>query len=294
MAYPRLYQYRSASAFLRTINKSSLSLISHKHFNDPEEAKYAFEVYRELLENLKIPETEKSNSNFFITCFSTERDSLPMWRSYADECAGISIGFEFENFSNQGSRFALNKVTYVGTIDEVKDQLEKTCTDIKRESRYQGHMLSSRGSVLLTKLVSKIPLFKRNAFSYENEHRIVLYPTSILPMIDGNTQLSFTEIIKLTKYDDAATQSSWSVEENTIDKEFFPQYNNLAITMGFFEQEKRIVPHIEWTFDKNSIKEIIIGPLCKISKEEINLILACNGFNTSEITITRSNISLRW
>lgn len=294
MMSPRLYQYRSASSFLRIITNSSLSLISHNHFNDPEEAEYAFKVYMELLEGLKIPEMEKMSSNFFITCLSTEKDSLPMWRNYTDDCAGVSIGFEFTDFSDQECRFALNKVEYVGSKSEIKNRLEEFCEKIKAESKYEGHMLSSEGSQLLTKLVSKIPLFKRDAFAYENEYRIVFYPTSLLPLRDSVTQCSFANIVYQTKYDDAFTQSAWSVEERTRSEESFPQYNKLATTIGFFEQNKRIVPHIEWKFDKKSIKEIILGPLCKNSEEEIALFLACNGFDPANIEIRRSNISLRW
>ena len=141
-----LYQYRSAAAFLSIIKSSSLRLVSHKHFHDPLEAEYAFGVYMKKLQGLEIAESDKNDSEFFITCFSKDGDSLPLWKSYTDECTGFAIGFDLTApFSKEKNyRFKLDEVKYLKET-EIEEELKELCEKVRAESKYEGGGFVIRG-----------------------------------------------------------------------------------------------------------------------------------------------------
>lgn len=46
-----------------------------------------------------------NQNDFFITCFSEEKDSLPMWYMYADNARGVALGFDFPALLAEHNKF---------------------------------------------------------------------------------------------------------------------------------------------------------------------------------------------
>lgn len=103
----RFYHYTDIGALINGIipeyaeqGKEVCMRATHAKFlNDPEEIKRGIDFLREVFEkNHKNDEflssISKYNGNSFLISFTQEKDSLPMWTTYANKSTGVAIGFE--------------------------------------------------------------------------------------------------------------------------------------------------------------------------------------------------------
>lgn len=106
---PILYHYSTIESLLNGIvvkkpasNEKAISLFStdHRYMNDDKEIKHGCNIMREVakkyfdLEFSNDREIFQDNTNIFITSFSKESDSLPMWSTYGNRGDGIAFGFD--------------------------------------------------------------------------------------------------------------------------------------------------------------------------------------------------------
>lgn len=64
----------------------SLMATDCEYLNDPEEIKYGIKTVKTIYKQLGYPPSKKALSpvkNFFLTSFSKDKDSIPMWNQYA-------------------------------------------------------------------------------------------------------------------------------------------------------------------------------------------------------------------
>ena len=109
-----LYHYCSPETFLEIIKNKTIRFSDINLLNDEEEGRYGYGVFLEaanlMLENSKpdfidgfdiafvdLVDGAWHNMGFrlssFLSCFSTDGDSLGQWRAYAADAEGFAIGF---------------------------------------------------------------------------------------------------------------------------------------------------------------------------------------------------------
>ena len=142
-----LYHYCRLETFLSIITNKTIRASDCNKTNDTEESrwissliidsflleikshplfcsKYAIEDKLIYIKNLISSVIEgtfyenKRNMLTFITCFSEEGDLLSQWRGYANDGAGLSIGFNksiLQSFETGGYNYHFRKIIYEKT-----------------------------------------------------------------------------------------------------------------------------------------------------------------------------------
>lgn len=114
-----IYHYCSAETLLAIVQNKTLRFSDINMLNDAEEGWWGYRIFEEaatnvinridlpaevcaLIEGLDNDFVDKIDAiwsssglklSSFVSCFSTERDSLSQWRAYADDGRGFAIGF---------------------------------------------------------------------------------------------------------------------------------------------------------------------------------------------------------
>jgi hypothetical protein len=114
----------------------------------------------------------------FISAFSEDSDSLPMWNTYANKSLGIAIGFDRKKLSDQLKKENINLIKCIYDVEKVKNQLNENIKEFYNSFR----MVSDEGVGLY--MGQKSPIYdsirmlssitKDSSFSYENEWRAIL------------------------------------------------------------------------------------------------------------------------
>lgn len=111
-----MYHYCSPQTFLTILRNKTIRFSDINMLNDAEEAKWGYRVFIEAANRIlkredlpneipTVPEEfvdkiDEIWSGFqirllsFVSCFSTDGDSLSQWRAYADDGRGFAIGFK--------------------------------------------------------------------------------------------------------------------------------------------------------------------------------------------------------
>ncbi len=243
--------------FLRNYNESKCIKL---------EKPYSKEDFKKLLEASFEDYFESGLYSFPTCCFSEDGDLLSQWRGYADDASGFSIGFNKNALLNLGvfsgsdicntNTIAFGKITYEDNMYFV-DQSAKDCLkDLKREKSIDGNksdLLPKQKTIIdkwmLTLLRSALYV-KNPFFKEEKEWRLTYcWNTNSCPK---NVQIT----------------------------------NNLLLTkIDFYVRENNIVPYVDLDFSRQEhfVKEIIIGPKCKVTKENIKYFLKLNGIGDCEV-----------
>jgi len=104
-----IYHYCSLENFHKIIMSKELFLFNAKIMNDSLETNWINHLIAEELskrkddfnnDDVKSLETSFNLNRIYpyISCFSSEGDSLGQWRAYADDGKGVAIGFNEEVF----------------------------------------------------------------------------------------------------------------------------------------------------------------------------------------------------
>ncbi|MGJ0847420.1 DUF2971 domain-containing protein [Tissierella praeacuta] len=202
---PTLYHYTTINVLFNILSSGELWATKYSYLNDRSEIEYGLELLKkrinlvsthkkmlsDSIESLK----QQTLSDYYLVCFSSEKDSIPMWNYYGNH-DGYNIGFKKEffdlfymaNIENSFSNivlkkshlfreetsgipfdFASRKVIYDKDFQcEILDfiiRLTDKCIDNNETYSYWR---------LIFGLVSDHIIFMKNdAFEYENEYRIV-------------------------------------------------------------------------------------------------------------------------
>lgn len=90
-----IYHYTSNSVLISILERKALWMSARHHLNDTQEGKQFFRLLRDEATDEKIAQIKSALNDyeFFVTCFSADQDSLSQWRGYAENGAGVAIGF---------------------------------------------------------------------------------------------------------------------------------------------------------------------------------------------------------
>lgn len=279
-----LYHYCGVEAFMRIIETKSIMLSSVLGFNDYLETKWIVPLMREVFQEKRTRhngtffDTVKQHYNTnqtvpFMTCFSSDGDTLSQWRAYAADGAGFAIGFNPRYFplearapwvsdANDGqhaigiSEVVYDRNTQNAYIRQTVDlHLEHCCTDDK--DAMTRHAIDCATVLLRYSLI-----FKNPKFAEELEWRIIYVPTLILPE-SGDLKIQ--------------------VDQRTISN------------MGFRFTDQAIIPYFELNFsqrrDEKPINEIVLGPKNDTQPFVVRMLLDSHGFE--DVKITQSEASYR-
>ena len=239
---------------------------------------YPKEVFTELVEHYskEFFDEEQKLYSYFVCCFSRQGDLLSQWRGYADDGNGIAIGFDSDilkqivkadiNYAIRSNVFDFNSVEYseysqklqvkkvaLELITELKEIAKSKSSDIKQNS------MQAYNNCFLK--LFNLSIFMKNPFFKEEQEWRICHWTEI-------TSKNKTSNIQIN-------------EDLTLSD------------IGFHQIRDDIIPHIDLSFEKSSkaaIKEIIIGPKCKIRENDIKTFLFSNGI---ECQISKSKGTYR-
>lgn len=116
-----LYHYTSMAGLLGMLQTETVWFTDYKNQNDPSEINFginsfwnvtsgfwprssAHDFFISHVESFLTPDKIADLLYFFITCLTSEKDNLGMWRAYADNGRGVSIGFAPSAFAIKDSQ----------------------------------------------------------------------------------------------------------------------------------------------------------------------------------------------
>lgn len=258
--------------------------------------------------------------SFYVMCFSTEDDLLSQWRGYADDAAGVSIGFNVKALqkviAGRESVLSLNKVIYnknsqrsvvrviandfiknlksdinIGRFDDLKDSLIKSSLTFDKNLRIKVPDRNFTTVALhhyfngpFNNLFDKAVIVKNPFFREEKEYRICY---------------RFMEVLK------DADKYAFNESGNIVLSNNYEPSNDTINAYGEFEPFSTLdrdgvkVPYTDLCFEKglsaglNVITSIRRGPKCTVDKDKIREMLVVNGFNDSKIRIMDSDGTYR-
>ena len=254
-----LYHYCGLEAFLSIIKNSTLWLSDIRKSNDYLECVYCRDKINEKIRGFLEDDKEDLEAwNFgyninsdlsmdmisYVACFSENKDQLSQWRGYADNGAGIAVGFSRESFADL-KEAAPSHISFWKVIYDEKEQ-EKFIERIARESikAMETKPVAQVAAELNQNYRLQFPVLKNASFEEEAEWRII--------------------------FNDSFSKRKRHVGKNIL-------FSGIRYTV----REKRLVSYIEMDFSKlkhNAIKEIWIGPKAEVEIQDIMHLLDVYGY----------------
>lgn len=265
-----LYHYCSVESFFQIIKSKTLWLSDAEYMNDSKEIIWIDEVVQKTIQELKKETDYKENAlklevaykklkheKNYIISFSEEEDLLSQWRGYADDSAGVAIGFDISLFkipprtrtvSQTTGKKANSDVVRLGYVQVnyekniIKNEITKLIEDVDFDSDISALLVKE--SAISTKHFS---------FQEEKEVRIIYTP-------DDNPQ----------------NQARYNISEKK-----------------FRCSNKQIIPYFEFSFDSeilaSLISQVILGSKCKLKEKDLKDFLNSNGFENTIIQKSESS-----
>lgn len=316
-----IYHYCTANTFMDIMSNKCIRMSDLNKTNDFQEKKWASmlisqvlkerfisnDIHFDLEEDYWYDESSPTHLQYyknemnkilfnekpiFITCFSKKGDLLSQWRAYGQDGTGISIGFDYNRIKSlhNGKNMLLEKVCYKETIQKNKlgALIDSGISYMKRMFSEDKVKISEDFSVyfenefdcfceVLMDYIGQVGCTIKNpAFSEEEEIRIIYDPNFPVREVEGDLELN-------------KAQDFFNNVENLGDFVLKP--------INYFYRNNQLVPYCDLDFNKlinqNIIKEIIIGPKCGFSEDDIYYYLFIQGFNSNLINIRKSIATYR-
>lgn len=298
------YHYTSVETLYNIVKTRTFWLANAKSSNDKTEGNFSVEEFELLLKDayekngdsneiLKmiidspIDEEETKDLSYFILCLSSKQDNLSHWERYGANKMGICISLKVSclscchNIINRvyGDFFKIFNIYYYkqSLIQNEFNKLKLNLFNSDIEKRMPIILSDERcRSALKTSLFMTLKkVIKNECFSDENELRILVenenlgYLKSIIPSI---ADLDFEKKSCLEMFD------SLDIEETYF-----------APIRGEIRSLHHLCLKDIWGSDL--IPEIMLGPNCPQSKDELRAFLDANGLQGTKIT--ESKIPIR-
>ena len=190
---PLLYQYTNINGLEGIITKSELWATNLAYCNDSSEFNYGIAKFIETLRasisvNTSVLENriahdlisrlkQLDRSDTYIYCVTKEGNQLSQWRGYGDRGYGYSIGFDFQNLTDQ--LYGVTSSTWViYDVEELTEMCRKMSVDIVSALVQSLPTEDANNAVLeITDMVMKdissgLPFFKHEGFKEEGEYRL--------------------------------------------------------------------------------------------------------------------------
>lgn len=289
-----LYHYCSNASFLSIVSTREIWASDFSLSNDHLEGKWIREVFGRYCNDSNVSAIDQlkllEHFDYFTAfcggsgfCMSEEADLLSQWRAYADNGAGVSIGFRRDYFEELGNRrrdrndlfnASLTKVEY--DLAEQK-KLIAQCTD-------QILKLVSEGALLNQSLASiSLGLTPEN----EKSERLSKFRQLLI-------QYVFFILHLFTMKNPAfAEEREWRVISHILPE----GTSNLVVpmrAMDFRPLTDRIVPYRRIPLEKlqyPALAEVVLGPRNITPDNVVTAALEKNGFEN--VKVRRSSSSYR-
>ena len=222
---------------------------------------------------------------FYVCCFSAVGDQLSQWRGYADDGKGLSVGFDREKMKekvdNGNEPLTFDKVVYNENEQKriVNRYANALFSGLKALAKAEltREELESYSRVIFNKvfvgLFENCVLLKNPFFKEEKEYRLCYLDTV-------EQSLSIAEVEKL--FEELKKQSNPQISsENNPPKE-----PTITTKIDYYCRGSILVPYYDFSFNKNMIKEVIIGPKSNASERDIESFLHNYGFRN--VTVKKS------
>lgn len=253
-----IYHYCATQAFSSIISTKEVWLTDISKLNDRSEYKSGHELISEILVQKGLSEntilqgirSEHLNSKFeiLIGCFSKEGDLGSQWRLYAEDGQGISIGFD-ENAIEQVNLF--NRF-HENNLQPINSKV------MLRSVQYDRDQLVKNASNLIDRLTHNNPVLKYEMMAIGLRRLAAIYKDPFFK--DEREVRAIIEI-------DAGLENTYKLDERTNSYKEQASYHKLLTSYG----------------PQNSIKEVIIGPTCSLTMEEIKDMLISNGLSDVQV-----------
>lgn len=268
---PISYHYCSLETFLAIIGNRSIRLSDINTMNDYSEMHWAYARFIEAV-NLVYNEYEKDFFDYLdqhisqaqlhtltlLACFSTDGDVLSQWRAYADNGAGVAIGFDSAKLPNLSVRCGM--VTYDPAIQVqyFRDLFAATFPLWKNDKSKKARKLLDEFLVLKA---FDMCLMKSPAFAEEKEVRVA------------------RAIVVDYDKDGWHLSDAGGSGKDKISAQKQP--------IKYRSKGAGIVAHIDLPIagiGSDFIKRIVIGPRSENNGNEVSMVLNANGFRGCDIT----------
>jgi hypothetical protein len=277
-----LYHYCSAESFLRIIETQSIHLSSVLGFNDYLETKWIEPLIRDAIQskagaqNAAFLDTvmhhyHDNQTIPFMTCFSSDGDTLSQWRAYAADGYGFAIGMNPRYFPlrKQAPWVSEEEEHAIGISEVVYDRAAQSAYIAQAIDSHLAcfnadglHSLSHHAAECATVLLRDSLIFKNPKFNEELEWRIIYVPTIIA---------------------EEGAEIQIGLEQRPISD------------LRFRDSEDALIPYFELSFSEQrgekAINEIVLGPKNNTQAFVVRMLLDMNGFG--DVKISKSEASYR-
>lgn len=297
---PIVYHYCSPQTFLSIMSTSTLRLSNIAKSNDLQEINYItpylseaihfvtsdynkllsseYKISPDAIDKVVQGYFNELSMNFYVACFSAEKDLLSQWTRYADDARGIAIGFNTSEFAtlqeSPYNGFVFGNIIYDPSvlrqqlIEILRDIIErKWCCD--DDAYNQNLLINSIESFISTFLYYSV-LYKNQSFFEENEWRLIYNPLGRIRRVTDLRRF-FDRIKETNQY-------------STVGQGFQKKPIQFMITRN------NISSYIDLDFSNTCsslVSEIIIGPSSKIERYDKDLLMLLNmkGYRVSDAGI---------
>ncbi len=201
----------------------------------------------------------------YAMCFSVHSDSLGQWRGYADDGAGVALGFResaFEAVHRRAgeSEFEYDRMIYDQSVAHKK--IRQAFADVDTDQSTVDLIAELRKCESTLFLLA--PFLKNPTFADEEERRLSIW------------------------IDDRRLAES----RQKLDVEYGDLFKPLGL--HFSDRDRDIVPHFRLRVDLSKLlRRVVLGPTCRAHRRDVRLLLANYGVDPDRVRVTRSVSSYR-
>ena len=285
-----IYHYTDYEGLKGILKDRKMRYTDYRDLNDITELKFGQNVILDCIKNKSIPDKERltkdinyvffvSNTmcNTYISCYSSTVNKLALWRYYADDGCGFSIGFSSDYHSAvENSTVEIDTLGKV-TVSEVLYG-EKSVSVISELIEIYIEILNKNPSLqtnktflmdfrkkLLSHLLSFLPSLKDESYEDEDEIRLYCQDGGLFLIPSTMQPFYFSNDKKMN-----------IPNEDRRDRRFV---HSLSYKRILYPEEQ---------FDHAAICEIWVGPCCDFgeAKKALNILLREHGYTNVEIRQT--------
>lgn len=302
------YHYTSIDALYNIVSSKTFWLANAKSSNDKTERSFKLKKFCKMLPDVKekfdepsvikaidlfmekkyfVPEYEKRK--FYILSLTTQKDNLAHWERYASEKKGIALALNSKLFDILDNKLPSLFRQYILTDFDLIYSYDKCINSIvcyiKEELIRYKTLNNDDISLILSNYFVRLfynvsSCIKNLSFQDENEHRILL---------DAAEMEMRSDFVKIP--------ASNNVDElKIVNQQYLDLLKSLDIESTYFapirgEIRSRHNLNLSAIWDSDLIPEIMLGPNCPQSKDELRAFLDANGLQGTKIT--ESKIPIR-
>lgn len=304
------YHYTSIDALYSIVSSKTFWLANAKSSNDKTERSFKLKKFCKMLSDVKakfadpsvikaidiflekkelVPEFEKRK--FYILSLTTQKDNLAHWERYASGKKGIALALNSKLFDILDSKLPSLFRQYILTDFDLIYLYDKCINSIvcyiKEALIYYKILNNDAISLVLSNYFVRLfyhtsSCIKNFSFQDENEHRILL---------DATEMEMRSDFVKIE------LPASNNVDElKTVNQQYLDLLKSLDIEQTCFapirgEIRSRHNLNLSAIWGSDLIPEIMLGPNCPQSKDELRYFLDEHGLKDTKIT--ESKIPIR-